>query len=991
MTNISKVLTIILLCFCVKTNSQTQICSSCDYTGWMYYQKVAINNASNSSTLSSFQVSLTVNTQALISAGKMNSAGNDIRFTSQCSGGTNYGYWIESGINTATTLIWVNVPTVSANSVDTMYLHYGNNSAVAASSGTATFPFFDDFESLSLSNWTFSSGTWSITNLSGNNVLASSNLITGNGHTALLNSSLGLTDYYVEVNNMYSVSNAYGGPLFEHNDFSNYYAYHYMPDVQATMHSLISNGSANYSITDAATGAANVWYPWSVKRTTGTIDVYFNSALTRTVTSAFSDGVGVWTWGTSTGIVYFDNIRVRKATSIQPALSIGTNTYVTAATMSVAGNFDICTGETAIVYASGVHTYSWSNSATTATVNLNPTSNTTYTVTGTNTLSGCSNTTVKTVTVFQLPVVSINGGTTPICSGQPATLTANGGNTFLWVVLNATTQAISISPTITTTYMVHATDVNGCMDMASKTITVNPLPTLTVSGATAVCLGSGTTLTVTGASTYTWNSSGPNTNTLAVAPSTNTMYMVHGRDANGCENMSMYNLTVNSLPTVGITGPLMSCAGDLLTFTATGATTYTWNTNVSTATIAPSPTANASYSVIGTNNNGCVSSALHSVMVHSLPTVAISSSTTEVCNGEVLSLSGSGADTYTWSNTFTTATITETLSSTTIYTLVGTDLMGCVNSSQYTITVNPVPTLAISGPTAICSGQSATLTASGADTYIWSNFQPVISIVVSPTANTTYSVIGTYTNNGCMSLKSTGIIVNPLPVLAISGQTVICSGNALTLTGTGATSYSWNGVAGTNTVSGSPSASTVYTLNGTDANGCGASAVHSVTVNVLPAITATTSAGTICVGETATLVVSGGLTYIWNTTDTNDSLIVSPLINTDYTVTGTDNNGCENTAILNQLVSECTGLNELNSEISVQVYPNPNTGSFTIKGAQDIKIALRNQLGQVIRFIELNSGNEYKVSVSDLAKGLYYITGQNNNQRIGQKIIVGQN
>src|SRR5690606_10440728 len=155
MINIYKVLTITLIFFGLQTRSQTQICSSCDYSGWTYYQKVAINNASNSSTLTSFQVSLTVNTQALISAGKMNSAGNDIRFTSQCGCGTNYGYWIEKGINTPTTLIWVNVPAISANSVDTMYFHYGNSSAPAASSGTATFPFFDDFESLSLSNWTF--------------------------------------------------------------------------------------------------------------------------------------------------------------------------------------------------------------------------------------------------------------------------------------------------------------------------------------------------------------------------------------------------------------------------------------------------------------------------------------------------------------------------------------------------------------------------------------------------------------------------------------------------------------------------------------------------------------------------------------------------------------------------------------------------------------------------------------------------------------------
>ncbi len=130
---------------------------------WTYRVPITVNNSGSSTT--GLQVKLTVNTSTPIAGSKMNSAGNDIRFAdANCN---NLPYWIESGINTASTIIWVKTGTL-ANGNNTIFMYYGNSSATAASDGTATFDFFDDFSgsSLNASKWT-TRGTFSALSVSG--------------------------------------------------------------------------------------------------------------------------------------------------------------------------------------------------------------------------------------------------------------------------------------------------------------------------------------------------------------------------------------------------------------------------------------------------------------------------------------------------------------------------------------------------------------------------------------------------------------------------------------------------------------------------------------------------------------------------------------------------------------------------------------------------------------------------------------------------------
>lgn len=199
-------------------------------------------------------------------------------------------------------------------------------------------------------------------------------------------------------------------------------------------------------------------------------------------------------------------------------------------------------------------------------------------------------------------------------------------------------------------------------------------------------------------------------------------------------------------PTISIAGANSICSGSSTTFTASGVSSYSWTTGPTTATFVVTPTVTATYSVVGTATNGCVSNmATKSITVNATPTVAVNSGS--ICSGNTFTIIPSGASTYTVQGGSTAVTPTANTS----YTVIGTNTAGCVSSNTATsiVTVNTLPTvLATTNNTSICTGQTATLTASGATSYTWNTSATTTAIAVSPNVTTTYTVNGTGAN-GC--------------------------------------------------------------------------------------------------------------------------------------------------------------------------------------------------------------------------------------------------
>jgi hypothetical protein len=361
-------------------------------------------------------------------------------------------------------------------------------------------------------------------------------------------------------------------------------------------------------------------------------------------------------------------------------------------------------------------------------------------------------------------------------------------------------------------------------------VTVVGLPSLSVNSAT-ICAGASTTLTATGANTYTWDF-GPNTASVSVSPSVSTVYTVSGSSL-GCSSSNTAAITVNPLPTVTANSATV-CNGGFAILTATGANTYSWSNGSNNFSISVSPSVTTNYTVSGTSLAGCTNSFVTSVSITASPSVSVNSST--ICAGLPAVITASGAVTYTWSNGSNNASISITPSVTTSYTVMGT-VPGCgvTPSNVAVVNVNPLPSLTVTGNNTVCAGSSLTQTVSGAQTYSWSTGALTSTVSVTPSITISYSVSGTNTNNCTASIVKT-ITVVALPTISVaSTASVLCTGDQATLTASGASAYTWATGAGATSVV-SPTATTVYSVVGTNTAGCSSTMNFTQTVSACTGI-----------------------------------------------------------------------------------------------------------------------------------------------------------
>jgi PKD repeat protein len=580
----------------------------------------------------------------------------------------------------------------------------------------------------------------------------------------------------------------------------------------------------------------------------------FTTAATRCVGApiAFTDGSTnsptSWTWtfpgsSTPTSTLQSPSVTYTAAGTYTithtAANASGTSTPVSS-TITVSANptvaassATVCRGSAASLTASGAATYNWNTGATTASISVTPTITTNYTVTGTN-AAGCANTRTLSVTVNPTPTVAVSSAT--VCRGTSTNLTASGATTYSWNT-GATTASISVTPTITTNYTVTGT-TTGCTNTRTLSVTVNPTPTVAVSSAT-VCRGTAANLTASGATTYSWNT-GATTASISVTPTTTTNYTVTGTST-GCTNTRTLSVTVNATPTVAATSKTV-CLGAAATLTASGASSYAWNTGATTSSISVTPTITTNYTVVGTNTLGCSNTRTLAVTVNPLPNVASTSAT--ICAGATATITASGASTYSWNTGATTANLTASPASNTNYTVTGTSAAGCVKTTTASITVGAAPSISVNSST-ICAGATATLAASGVTTYTWNTTSNATSISVSPTSTSVYTVTGNLTGCAVGATQTATVTVNSLPVVTMGTvSSPLCVANApVTLSGTptGGT-FSGTGVVGNTfdpSVSGQGTFSLLYDYM--DGNGCSATDTKTVNVSLCTGVTELTS------------------------------------------------------------------------------------------------------------------------------------------------------
>jgi hypothetical protein len=592
------------------------------------------------------------------------------------------------------------------------------------------------------------------------------------------------------------------------------------------------------------------------------------------------------------------------------------------------------------------------------------------------TLNGLSAIIPIVVTVNPLPVV--NAGTdVTVCAGTPVTLSGSGASTYTWN--NAVSNAVAFTPTATTTYTVTGTDAIGCVNTDQVVVTVNPLPVVNAGTDLTVCAGTPVTLSGSGASTYTWNNAV--SNAVAFTPTATTTYTVTGTNANGCVNTDQVLVTVNALPLVGAGADVTVCAGTAVTLSGSGASTYSWNNAVSNA-VAFTPTASATYTVTGTNANGCVNTDQVLVTVNPVPVVNAGADVT-VCAGTAVTLSGSGASTYTWNNGVTNAVaFTPTASAT--YTVTG-NANGCVNTDSLVVTVNAMPdtTVTITGSLAFCPGSSVTLTAVSGLGYLWSTGNTGQNIVLSQSA-TVFAVVATV--NGCIDTTAsfTTTLFAGADTSVTASNLIFCASDSSVITAAAGQSYLWSTSDTTQSITVNQTGN--YAVTVTTVNGCvGVSDTVATTVVpdvVLPQILGNLY-GWFASGDTVNFSVVNNLGYTLNWGITGGVITGGQGGDTIAVIWGAadstaaiwvvvSNGVCQDSAYLNLVISGLGTGEGIGSK--AMAYPNPNSGVFTLEWSNidAQQVLIYNGVGQVVASQPIAQGSTSTViDLSAKAAGIY--------------------
>lgn len=529
--------------------------------------------------------------------------------------------------------------------------------------------------------------------------------------------------------------------------------------------------------------------------------------------------------------------------SVNPSfLNIDSISLKPVARVSVLPNDTICTGYTATLTASGAGTggtFLWSNAAASQSIQVTPSLITTYTVT-INDADGCSSS--ARAKIFVGNPIAHAGSDVTICTGGSAILHATGGVSYLWST-GGTTHNIIVNPTINTIYTVTVSNPGGCSATDNVTVFVDPNHSINASAGadTTICSGSSATLHASGGGTYLW-SNGSTSATITVQPTSTKTYIVTVTGTNGCVAVDAVVVHLKKI-TIGTTfdwqvplcknDPLHLCR-DIIEWPTGGTAPYTylWNDGQTSQTIHVCPTITTTYNVTITDNDEC--SETNSITVYvSMPYAIINNSIDTICSGGSVQLGASGGVSYLWSLStgLSNAYISNPVASptvTTIYTVMVTDSIGCIASNQITVVV--LPQLIPMNNLSICSGQSATLTASGGGAYLWCTGDTIATITVFPSVTTTYTV--TVSINNCSASENVQVKVTPMPLANAGPDVIICKGNSTTLIASGGMSYLWLNGDTTSSITVSPRTTTIYTV--TVSNGGTCTSTDDVTVFVHP-------------------------------------------------------------------------------------------------------------------------------------------------------------
>jgi hypothetical protein len=579
----------------------------------------------------------------------------------------------------------------------------------------------------------------------------------------------------------------------------------------------------------------------------------------------------------------------------------------------------------------------------------------------------------------------------------------------------------------------------------SGVLNVNALPIPAITGNLQFCSNASTVLNAGSFSSYNW-SNGANTQTITVNNPGN--YSVTVGNSNGCTALANVNISTIPAPVPTITGNTGLCNGASISLSTQSFSSYSWNNSATSQSISVSNPGN--YSVTVTAANNCTATTNTNVIINAVDyanlqfpgTASICSGSNFTAYGQVFkggltetagpgagltveigfSPEGSNSNPSTWTNwipaTFNVqffnndefvATTGSTLAPGTYYYTFRYSLNAC-SSYQYggfgpaigsgfwngtsyvsgVLEVLPAPMPVITGNLAFCPGASTILSVGNFTTYNWSNGANSQTITVNNPGN--YSVVVTHPINSCTATATVNTTLLPIPSPSITGDLAFCAGTSSLLDAGSFNSYSWSTGATSQTIT--INTAGTYAVSVTDANNCVGTSSVTTNINTLPnvGVIANPSA-TICAGSPVSLSGTGAISYTWSGGISN-GLVFSPTSNGAYTVTGTDFKGCSNTATVNIVINNCSGVPltqlivsdcgkinvPLNGALSCAPVSGATNYDFEITNTSNNTVAVKTTSGNALALSTLTPALQfsttYSIRVRAKVGGVYGLYGQ---------------
>ena len=576
-----------------------------------------------------------------------------------------------------------------------------------------------------------------------------------------------------------------------------------------------------------------------------------------------------------------------------------------------------------------------------------------------------------------------------ICLGNSVDLlgeiTGTGTYTYNWTDKNgtslSTSNPLTITPTVSTEYILEVDGLCGATSYSSVYITVNENPTANAGANQTTCDNESVTVNASASGgdenyNFSWNNgTGFGASQTILATSTAT-YNLLVTDGNGCTDTDLITINVNTSPTANAGNDVTMCLNQTANLVASGGTSYVWSNGPTIAANNVTPTiTSTTYSVTVGNSDNCFDTDNVIITVNPLPN-AFAGNDIGVCNNGSTNITATGGTSYFWNNglgTGASQSLTNIISNTT-YIVTVTDANNCVATDDVTITVGSALIPDAGQNISICLGESTVLNATGGVNYNWIDGPNESSYSVTPTTTTTYTI--NVTDGGsCSGSNTVTITVNANPTANAGLDQIICEGETAVLLATGGTTYDWNQTLGTgSSQSVEPTNTTTYEVIVTNSNNCTDTDNIVITVNSNPVVLASQNT-TICDGEYTDITASGtGIdSYTWSNSNggnfNGQNQIVSPTSVTWFYVTGVNSNLCSAT---DSLLIEVNS-NPLIDASSIQLIDascangGGTISGITIIGNPDFTYLWTNETGSIgttVSIGNLESG-DYLLTVTD--------------------------